>query len=113
MSLVDPRIALEQMRSHAQEAVALLRGKTQRDLHADRTLSLAILRLLEIVGEAANRVPPDRRAQYPAIPWSQIIALRNRLIHAYDQVDLEIVWTVVHQDLPALVRSLGAILGDG
>jgi len=55
MSLADPRVALEQMRSHAEEAVALLRGKTLRDLHTDRTLSLAILRLLEIVGEAANR----------------------------------------------------------
>ena len=75
MSLADPRVALEQMRSHAEEAVALLRGKTLRDLHTDRTLSLAILRLLEIVGE-------------------------------------EIVWTVVHQDLPALARSLSAILGD-
>lgn len=111
MSLRDTRVALDQMRFHAEELVALLQGKAQRDLETDRTLSLATVRLLEIIGEAANRVPAEERAQYRSIPWSQIIALRNRLIHAYDQVDMEIVWAVVRQDLPALVRSLDAILG--
>ena len=110
MSLRDPRVALEQMKSHAEEAIALLKGRTQRSLRGNRTRCLAVLRLLEIVGEAANRVPIDERERYTAVPWSQIIALRNRLIHAYDQVDLEIIWSVVNQDLPPLVRSLDEIL---
>lgn len=60
-------------------------GKTRDDLDTDRKLNLALVRLLEIVGEAANRTPADERAQYREIPWAQIVGLRNRLIHGYDR----------------------------
>ncbi len=78
------------MRDHAREAMALAQGHSRADLDANRMLNLALVRLLEIVGEAAARVPPDERVTYPAIPWPQIVGLRNRLIHAYDAVDFEI-----------------------
>ena len=98
------------MLDHAEEAVALSRGKTRGDLDADRLLNLALVRLLEIVGEAANRIPPDARNLYPEIPWYQIIGLRNRLIHGYDSVDYDILWQIVTADFPPLVDSLKRIL---
>src|ERR1035437_4222071 len=106
MSLREPLTALRQMRDHAREALDLLAGKSRADLDASRVLSLAIVRLLEIVGEAAGRVPDDVRQAHANIPWFQIVGLRNRLIHGYDQVDLDIVWAVVTSDLPALVAHL-------
>lgn len=86
MTQRDPNVTLRQMLSYAREAQTLSTGKTRADLDDDRMLDLALTRLLEIIGEAANRVPPDIQAQYPAIPWAQIVSLRNRLIHGYDAV---------------------------
>jgi uncharacterized protein with HEPN domain len=98
------------MRDHAREATDLVAGKARGDLDADRVLALALVRLLEIVGEAANRVPAQERDRHPAVPWSQVIGLRNRLIHAYDHVDLDILWEILTRHLPALVAELDAIL---
>ena len=106
----DPRIALQQMRDHAHEAIDLMQGRRRADLESVRMLNLSLVRLLEIVGEAANRVPTDERERYPAIPWPGIVGLRNRLIHGYDEVDLDVVWQVVTADLPLLVAELDRIL---
>ena len=102
------RVRLLHMLEHAQEAIQLMAARTRPDLDADRILSLALVRLLEIVGEAAARVSSDARARRPAIPWTEIVSLRNRLIHGYDSVDLDVLWTIVDTDLPALVRTLSA-----
>ncbi|MHB8381610.1 MAG: HepT-like ribonuclease domain-containing protein, partial [Candidatus Binataceae bacterium] len=88
------------MLDHAREAVDMIVGKHREDLDADRKLNLALVRLLEIVGEAASRTSPDERAQSPHIPWTQIVGLRNRLIHGYDSVDFDILWQIVSHDLP-------------
>lgn len=84
----------------------MVEARTRRDLDRDRQLELSLVRLLEVVGEAANRVPRDVQARYPEIPWSAIVGLRNRLIHGYDSVDLDIVWQIVQEDLAPLVRAL-------
>lgn len=94
------------MRDHAHEVAELVRGRARRDLDADRLLALAVVRLLEIIGEAAARVPSEERARRPGIPWSSIVSLRNRLIHGYDDVDHDIVWEIVTTDLPLLVSQL-------
>ncbi len=73
-------------------------------------LNLALVRLLEIIGEAANRIPNDEQAQYPQIPWAQVVSLRNRLIHGYDSVDFDILWQIVSQDLPPLIAALETIV---
>jgi uncharacterized protein with HEPN domain len=73
-------------------------------------LNLALVRLLEIVGEAAGRVSEVERALHPEIPWPQIVGLRNRLIHGYDAVDHDILWQIITDDLPPLVKALEAIL---
>ncbi len=73
-------------------------------------LNLSLVRLLEILGEAAARVPFEERTKHPGIPWMQIVALRNRLIHAYDEVDFDVLWQIVTEDLPPLVSALDATL---
>lgn len=81
MSKNDPMVSLHQILAYAKEAVEISRGKTRQDLDRDRLLNLALTRLLEMLGEAANRVPEEVRNRYPDLPWLQMIAARNRLIH--------------------------------
>ena len=106
MSRHDPTASLRQMRDHAHEVVALMRGRTRGDLDSDRLLALAVVRLLEIIGEAAARVPAQERVRRPGVPWSSIVGLRNRLIHGYDDVDYDIVWEIVTSDIPSLISQL-------
>lgn len=75
-------------------------------------LSLALLRLLEVVGEAGNAVSQDFRRQCPQIPWREIADTRNRLIHGYFDVDHDIVWQIVTVDLPALVPELETLIDE-
>ncbi len=110
MSKRDRLLILRQMLDHAREATDLAKGHTRADLDSDRLLNLALQRLLEIVGEAANRMPKDDRDRCPEIPWTEIVALRNRLIHGYDVVDLDILWQITSQDLPSLVARLETLL---
>ena len=112
MSRDDPNVRLRQMLAYAREAVELMRNRTRADLDTDRALGLAILRCVEIVGEAAGRIPVTTRRRYPKVPWSQIIGMRNRLIHGYDQVDFEILWKIIQEDLPPLVTELRKVLGN-
>ena len=112
MSNHDDQVSVRQMLDHAREIVALARGKTREDLDADRTLNLALARLMEIIGEAAGRVSDDYRAARPDIPWAQVIGLRNRLIHGYDTLDFDILWDIVSLDMPILVAALEKAL-DG
>ncbi|MBI5566125.1 MAG: DUF86 domain-containing protein [Chloroflexi bacterium] len=106
MSKHDLLIRLQDMLDHAREAVALTQGRSRADLNTDRVLSLALVRLLEIVGEAANRVPDEVQDRYTDIPWREIIGLRNRLIHGYGAIDLDIVWRIISADLPPLIEAL-------
>jgi len=73
---------------------------------------LALTRLLEVIGRAANLVSEKAREEYPQIPWRQMISLRNWLIHGYNAVDLDILWDIIEQDLPSLIKTLTTILGE-
>jgi uncharacterized protein with HEPN domain len=75
-------------------------------------LSLALVRLLEIVGEAANRVSSGTRSQLTAIPWLQIISLRNRLVHGYQSVDMDILLEIINHDLSPLIEELQKIVAS-
>jgi uncharacterized protein with HEPN domain len=103
MSHHESDLRLRHMLDHANEAVAMTQGKTRAQLDSDRKLNLSLVRLLEIVGEAAGRVPAKERARHPDIPWPEIVGLRNRLIHGYDSVDFDILWQIVSDDLPPLI----------
>lgn len=87
----NPYYALRQVHAHSEEAVEMCRGKTREDLDQDRLLNLALTRLIEIIGEAADRVSENFQVEYPDLPWMQMIAARNRLIHGYDHVDFDIL----------------------
>lgn len=110
MTVHDDSISLHQMLDYAREAVALLQGHLRSDLDTDRILSLALIQLAQIIGEAANRVSIPRRERHPEIPWSQIIGLRNRLIHGYDTINFDILWQILTVDLPSLIIMLEAIV---
>jgi len=94
----------------ATEACEMMANETRISLDSDRKLALALVRLIEIVGEAAARVSQEQQSQLSAIPWRSVIGMRNRVIHAYFDVDLDIVWKTVIEDLPPLVNELKRIL---
>jgi uncharacterized protein with HEPN domain len=100
------RIRLQHMLDAAREAQGFLAGKGRAELEADRLLALGLVKCIEILGEAASRVSPEAQARHAGIPWRDIVGMRNRLIHAYFDVDLDQVWNTVTQDLPPLVAQL-------
>lgn len=82
------------------KAEILLQDVSYEQFEADFRINFALVRALEIVGEATKRLPMTLRAQYPYIPWKQMAGMRDRIIHGYDTVDLEIVRDVVKHDIP-------------
>jgi uncharacterized protein with HEPN domain len=100
MSMIDNVTRLCHMRDAAVEAIGFIRDRTRLDLERDRMLTLALVKDIEIIGEAAGRISSDCKNKYPAIPWIQMVGMRNRLTHAYFEIDLDIVWEVVANDLP-------------
>ena len=105
-------VSLRHMYDHAREAVALAHGRARQDLDSDRVLALALVRLVEIVGEAATRISAQFRSQHPQIPWNATIGLRNRLIHGYDSINHDILWQILTTDFPPLVVTLERIVGS-
>ena len=110
MSRHSDLIRLRHMLDHACEAVALVQGKTRKDLANTRLLQLGLVRLVEIIGEAAGRVSKDMQAKHASIPWEDVVGMRNKLVHGYDQVDLGILWDTATDDLPQLIQELEAAL---
>lgn len=113
MSRHDPRVRVHHMLDNAREAVEMVRNRSRTDLDTDRTLNLALVRLVEVIGEAASRVPEDFRMRHSSVPWRQTIGMRHRLVHGYDTVNFDILWTIIQEDLPPLIRQLEAILAVG
>ena len=106
-------VRLHHMLDYAREAHEMACRRRREDLDNDRQLNLSLMRLLEIVGEAAAKIPLMEREMYAGIPWLEIVGLRNRLIHGYDQVNFDLLWEIVRDDLPPLIAELQKILeGD-
>jgi len=110
MSRHDDFARLHHMLVAAQEAVGFVKGKGRGDLDADHKLALALVRLLEVIGEAANKVSEEMCKVYTEVPWLQVVGMRNRLIHAYFEVDHDEIWRTVQEDLPLLMDPLKRIL---
>ena len=83
-----------------------IQGKTEQDFSKNLQCQDAVLRRLEIIGEAAGRISEKQRNSTPAVPWQDMIAMRNRLIHQYDDIDMAIVWETITRDIPRLVEAL-------
>ena len=90
----------------AREILDFSDGKSRQDLDVDRKLNLSLVHLLEIIGEAAVGISDEFRQKYPHVPWKEIIGMRNRLIHGYFDIDLDIVWKTVQEDIPPLISNL-------
>ncbi|HBH29991.1 MAG: DUF86 domain-containing protein [Desulfofustis sp. PB-SRB1] len=87
-------------------AISYLDHVDKSALLADVQLQDAVIRRLEIIGEAARRISEQTRTEYETIPWQEIIGMRNHIVHVYDGIDMEIVWHTVKNDLPALLQTL-------
>ena len=90
--------------------MGFVENRTRDDLDKEEMLAISLIHLLEIVGEAANSVSNDFREQHPHIPWKKMIELRNRLIHGYFDINLDIVWDTILEDIPPLVADLEKII---
>ena len=102
----EDQIRVQHMIDAAESAAQFLDGRQRRELDSDRMLLFAVVRAIEIIGEAAGRVSIETRETMPEIPWGAIIAMRNRLIHGYFDIDTEVVWKTVTEELPALLGQL-------
>ena len=109
----DDHIRLRHMLDAAKEAVVFAQDETRESLDEDRKLLLALVKSIEIIGEAASRVSESCRDTYSQIPWPQIVGMRNRLIHAYFDIDHDTVWQTIKGDLPPLIAEIEKIVSSG
>ena len=103
-------IRLRHMIEAAREAMSFVHGRVRSDLDNDRQLVLSLVKDIEIIGEAATQITQPTRIELTNIPWRKIIAMRNRLVHAYFSINLDIVWQTVQEDLPTLVANLEQLI---
>lgn len=102
----DDRVRLRHMLDAAREALIFATGRRRCDLDQDRMLVLALVKDIEIIGEAAYQISQQTRELFPEIPWEDIIGMRHRLVHAYFDINLDILWKTLQEDLPPLVQML-------
>ncbi len=112
MSRHDPKVTLRQIAENALRAQELCLTGTLAELVADWRRTLALERVLEIVGEAVKRLPEDLREKYPQVDWKAIAGMRDHLTHGYDGIDYEVLWNAVHLRVPGLLATVDQMLGD-
>lgn len=103
---------LHHMLDSAKAVCQFVQTKSRQDLDADRFFASAIVRELEIIGEAASAISADTRTQFPDIPWKAVIGMRNQLIHVYFDIDHDIVWKTIQVALPDLIAQLDQAIKD-
>ncbi len=94
----------------ARDALSFTEGMSYEEFVRDRRTQLSVLKSMEIVGEAASQVGQETKRMHPAIPWREIVAMRNRLVHAYFDIDLPLVWDTVCDDLAVLISRLEPLI---
>ncbi len=112
MRPLEDTILLHDMLDYARRAVDAVEGRSREVLNTDPVVAGALERFVEVIGEAASRLSESTRESVPGIPWHEIIAMRNRLVHGYFAVDFDILWAVVHEDLPDLITNLERLVGN-
>ena len=108
----EHRDYLEDIRQAAQKALVFAQGMSYEAFVVDDKTVFAVVRALEIVGEATKRLPQSIRDRYPEVPWRSMAGIRDKLIHEYVNVNLEVVWKTVTEDLPALLPMIQRILDE-
>ncbi len=109
----EDRVRLLHMIEAAEAVAQFLTGRSHDDFDRDQMLRFAVVRAIEILGEAANKISPETRAAVPQVPWSAIVATRNRLIHGYFDIDTEVVWKTATAEIPVLVPLLRVLADAG
>lgn len=102
----DDDVRLRHLVDAAERAIQFTAGRSRWDLDTDEMLKLALTKLVEIVGEAAKQVSAETKDAYPAVPWSAAARMRDRLVHHYFDIDIDVLWSTVQDDLPALLALI-------
>lgn len=106
----DDNARLRHMLEAARDAMSFAADCSREGLDKDRKLALAIVKCIEIIGEAAAKITAETRDAHPEVPWKAIVGMRNRLIHGYFEIDLDRIWNTVQSNLPPLVEMLAGIV---
>lgn len=104
------RLRLQHILDACDAVMEFMTGKAENDLVTDKLLVSGVTRQIEIIGEAANMLTTELRAEHPEVPWKQIIGMRHKIIHEYFAVQTDTVWDVVKNDLPVLQGQIAMIL---
>lgn len=108
----DDSVRIRHILDAAREAISFSDDRSRTDLDTDRKLNLSLVRLLEIIGEAARGISEEFRQTHSDLPWNKMIGMRDRLIHGYFDVNLDVVWETVTKDIPLLIDQLEKIVAD-
>jgi uncharacterized protein with HEPN domain len=103
-------VRIRHMIDGANSARQFLAGHDRGDLETNRMLLFAVVRAIEVIGEAASKVSSETRSEIPAIPWASVVSMRNRLVHGYFDIDTEIVWKTVTDEIPELLATLEKVV---
>ena len=106
----EDRVRLRHIADALNSAIRFAQGRKREDLDRDEMLAFALVHALQIAGEAAGRVSAETRNQHPEVPWASMIGMRHRLVHAYFDINLDILWTTVVEAAPALAAQIGPLL---
>jgi uncharacterized protein with HEPN domain len=106
----DESMYMGHMLDMALQAIEISQGKEKQDFNDDTNLRLALTHIVQVIGEAARRVPEKIRQKHPSIPWKEIVGMRSKIVHDYMSVDEDAVWKVVTEELPDLVDKLENIV---
>ncbi len=106
----NDEVCVQHILDAAREAVEFADGRSRTDLDTDRQLNLSLVRLLEVIGEAARGISREFCEAHPEVAWKKMIGMRDRLIHGYFDVNLDVVWQSVNEDLPPLIAQMEKIL---
>ncbi len=112
MTQHNDRLYLQQMLESAEKAQEFLADITKEEYAEDEVLRLAVAHLVQIIGEAARSVSPEFQASHPKLPWKPIMGMRHRIVHQYAELDDDIVWQTVMEDLPPLITTLKQFLNE-
>lgn len=108
----DHRDHLDDISQAARKALEFVEGMDYEHFHRDDKTSYAVVRALEILGEAAKRIPAEIRVRFPEIPWRPMAGIRDKLVHDYVSVNLEVVWKTVTEDLPSLLPQIQRVIDE-
>jgi uncharacterized protein with HEPN domain len=106
-------VRLRHILDAAREITQAVKGRSRADLDGDHLWALGLTKALEIIGEAASRLSDESRVAMPEVPWDEIVAMRNRLVHVYFDIDMDQVWSTCVHDIYPLMNTVKRALHEG